>query len=172
MLTGALAGDDRENTDPAPRASLMGVHRLRCEQYVSRPAGEVFAFFAAARNLERITPPWLHFEVRTEEPVEMAAGTLIDYRLRVHGVSLGWTSQIEVWQPGREFVDRQLRGPYGLWHHRHRFRAVGGGTLVSDEVHYAAPLGAVGELAVPLFVRRDLRRIFGYRRDAVQRILG
>ncbi|HLI60425.1 MAG TPA: SRPBCC family protein [Solirubrobacteraceae bacterium] len=150
----------------------MAVHRLHAEQHVDRPIDEVFSFFAAARNLERITPPWLRFEVRTPEPVEMAEGTLIDYRLRVHGVPVGWTSQIEVWRPGCEFVDRQLRGPYRLWHHRHRFRAAAGGTVVSDEVHYAPPLGPVGELAHPLFVRRDLQRIFAYRRDAVRRILG
>lgn len=149
----------------------MAVHRLEREQYLERPPDEVFAFFAQASNLERITPPWLRFEVLTPEPVQMAVGALIDYRLRVHGVPLGWTSQIEVWEPGRQFVDRQLRGPYALWHHRHRFEPAGGGTRVYDEVHYAAPLGIVGELAHPLFVRRDLERIFDHRRAAVQAIL-
>jgi ligand-binding SRPBCC domain-containing protein len=131
----------------------------------------VFEFFSVAHNLERITPPWLRFEVRTPEPVRMQAGALIDYRLRYHGVPLGWTSEIELWEPGRQFVDRQVRGPYGLWHHRHTFTQSPSGTVVEDEVHYAAPLGIVGELAQPLFVERDLRRIFDYRREAVVRIL-
>jgi hypothetical protein len=149
----------------------VAVHRLEREQYLDRPLGEVFAFFAQAGNLERITPPWLRFELLTPEPVQMAVGALIDYRLRVHGVPLGWTSQIEVWEPGRQFVDRQLRGPYALWHHRHRFEPAGGGTWVYDEVHYAVPLGIIGELLHPLFVRRDLERIFDHRRTAVQAIL-
>jgi hypothetical protein len=149
----------------------VAVHRLQRRQYLAHPPDEVFAFFAAARNLERITPPWLRFEVLTPEPVEMAAGSLLDYRLTLHGVPLGWTSQIEVWEPGRQFVDRAIRGPFGLWHHRHRFAASGGGTFVSDEVHYALPFGALGELAQPLFVARDLDRIFAHRHAAVQRIL-
>jgi ligand-binding SRPBCC domain-containing protein len=86
-------------------------------------------------------------------------------------VPLGWTSEIELWEPGRQFVDRQVRGPYGLWHHRHTFAQSPCGTVVEDEVHYAAPLGIVGELAQPLFVERDLHRIFDYRREAVVRIL-
>ncbi len=148
----------------------MSVHVLKRHQQLERPLDEVFAFFAAARNLERITPPWLRFEVRTPEPVSMEAGSLIDYRLHYRGVPLGWTSQIEVWEPGRQFVDRQLRGPYGLWHHRHTFSEVDAGTVIEDEVHYAAPFGAVGELAQSLLIERDLRRIFDYRHQAVRRI--
>jgi hypothetical protein len=149
----------------------MAVHRLERRQFVARPVGEVFAFFAEAGNLERITPPWLSFRVLTPEPVQMAVGTLIDYRLRLHGVPLGWSSQIEVWEPDRQFVDRAVRGPFSLWHHRHRFSASGEGTIVSDEVHYAPPLGALGEIAERLVVARDLDRIFAHRRQAVARIL-
>jgi ligand-binding SRPBCC domain-containing protein len=150
----------------------VNVHRLQREQYVGRPLADVFDFFAEAHNLERITPPWLSFTVLTPDPIEMGVGALIDYRLRVHGVPLRWTSRIEDWEPGRSFVDRQLRGPYGLWHHRHTFAEAGQGTVVRDEVDYAMPFGALGDLAHPLFVRRDLERIFTYRHEAVPRVLG
>jgi ligand-binding SRPBCC domain-containing protein len=149
----------------------MSVHRLEREQLVGKPVGEVFAFFSRARNLERITPPWLRFQVLTPEPIRMAPGTVIEYRLRLYVVRLPWISRIEDWQEHRSFVDRQVRGPYRLWHHRHEFIPRGGGTVVRDVVHYALPLGRLGELAHVAFVRRDLQRIFDFRRDAVERLL-
>lgn len=145
----------------------MRIYRLEREQRLEQPLERVFEFFAAAGNLERITPSWLRFEVLTPESVEMQVGTLIDYRLRVHGLPVRWTSRIEQWDPGRSFVDRQLRGPYGLWHHRHTFAADGTGTTVRDDVHYGLPLGALGDLAHRLVVRRDLERIFAFRQRAV-----
>jgi ligand-binding SRPBCC domain-containing protein len=149
----------------------MTEHVLEREQLVPRAVGEVFEFFAGARNLERITPPWLRFEVLTPEPIAMAPGTLIDYRLRLRGIPLRWLSRIEEWEHERGFVDRQLRGPYRLWHHRHEFVACAGGTIVRDRVRYALPLGWLGALAHAAFVRRDLERIFDHRRAAVRRLL-
>ena len=149
----------------------MAVHVLRRHQELPHPLDRVFELFSVAHNLERITPSWLRFEVRTPEPVVMAVGALIDYRLHYRGVPLGWTSQIEVWEPGRQFVDRQVRGPYGLWHHRHTFAESGLGTVIEDEVHYAPPFGVLGELAQPLFIERDLSLIFDYRQESVRRIL-
>jgi ligand-binding SRPBCC domain-containing protein len=147
------------------------VHRLERRQHLRLPPDQVFAFFAEARNLERITPPWLRFALLADGHGEMGVGTVIDYRLHVHRIPLRWTSRIEEWEPGRGFVDRQVRGPYRLWHHRHSFAADDGGTMVRDEVHYTLPLGRVGELAHPLFVRRDLERIFAYRHRAVEQEL-
>jgi ligand-binding SRPBCC domain-containing protein len=149
----------------------LRVHVLERAQLVRAPLDRVFAFFSEARNLERITPEWLSFEVLTPEPIAMRVGTQIQYRLRLHGVALHWTSMIEVWEKDRAFVDRQLSGPYRLWHHRHEFSALGDGTLVRDRVQYALRLGVVGELAHLAFVRRELGRIFDYRRIAVTRTL-
>jgi ligand-binding SRPBCC domain-containing protein len=146
-------------------------HRLDREQLLPLDLEEVFAFFSKAANLQSITPPWLRFEVLTPEPVRMAPGTLIDYRLRLHGLPVRWLTRIEEWEPNRMFVDRQLRGPYRFWHHRHEFTAVGGGTLVRDLVHYALPLGPLGALAHAALVRRDLERIFDFRQRSVGRIL-
>ena len=68
------------------------------------------------------------------------------------------------------FVDAQLSGPYALWHHTHEFAADGhDGTVMRDVVRYALPLWPLGELAHALVVRRDLERIFDYRRAEVAR---
>lgn len=150
----------------------MRVHVLQREQRLDRPRDEVFAFFADASNLEALTPPLLAFEVLTPRPIEMAAGTRIHYRLRVHGVPLRWLTEIREWAPPERFVDAQLHGPYSVWEHTHEFEPLpGGATLIRDTVRYRPILGPLGGLALPL-VRRDLRAIFDFRRDAVARLLG
>lgn len=148
----------------------MTVHVLTRIQRVSGSPPRVFAFFGEARNLEAITPPFLGFRVLTPDPIAMRAGTLIDYRLRLHRVPLRWRTRIEAWEPGVRFVDTQVRGPYALWHHTHEFAAdpaAPGCTLMRDTVRYALPFGPLGELARRAFVARDLARIFDYRAQAV-----
>jgi ligand-binding SRPBCC domain-containing protein len=145
---------------------VFGHYTLIREQRLDGTPAEVFPFFADARNLERITPPWLHFHV-VNDP-EMRPGALIEYRLRLHGVPIRWLTRIEEWAPGERFVDVQLRGPYALWHHTHEFEPAGDGqTLMRDTVRYALPLGPLGALAHRLFVRRDVERIFDYRYETV-----
>jgi ligand-binding SRPBCC domain-containing protein len=142
--------------------------RARCR--LPRPRPEVFAFFADAGNLEALTPPWLRFRIATPQPVELCAGALIDYRLRVHGLPVRWTSEITAWEPPGRFVDEQRRGPYRLWFHEHTFEdAPGGGTFVHDRVRYRVPFG---RLANWLVVERDVRTIFTYRSEALLRIFG
>lgn len=143
-------------------------HLLERTQLVPAPRAAVFAFFADARNLEAITPPFLRFALATEGPIPMAAGALIDYRLSLHGVGFRWRTRIELWEPGVRFVDVQLSGPYRRWIHAHAFEdAPGGGTRVSDRVEYELPLGPLGGLAHAVFVRRALARIFDYRRERI-----
>lgn len=136
---------------------------------IARPIDEVFAFFADAGNLGRITPPWLHFEILSELPLDMRAGTLIDYRLRLRGVPIRWRSQITAWEPPHRFVDEQRRGPYRSWVHEHRFAPTATGTLVEDEVVYDVPGGA---LVNRWLVRPDLERIFDYRHEHLILIFG
>lgn len=107
---------------------------------------EVFAFFSDAGNLEEITPPWLRFRVQSISTPQIEAGTLIRYRLNLHGITFGWTTQIRSWDPPYGFTDVQLSGPFALWHHTHRFREKDGGTLIEDVVRYRVPFGPFGRL--------------------------
>lgn len=146
------------------------IHTLERRSVLPLPRPEVFAFFADAGNLGRITPPGLRFEFLTPLPIEMRDGALIEYRLRLFGVPFGWRTRIDTWQPDVCFVDRQVRGPYRLWVHRHRFREVEGGTEMWDQVDWALPLAPLGELVRPI-VRRQLDHIFDYRERAMREIL-
>ena len=141
----------------------MASYRLERRQFIPQPVTEVFAFFADAKNLEAITPAFLHFHVTTSGSIQIQAGTQIDYRLRLFGIPFAWQSRIDSFEPDYYFTDVQLRGPYRRWHHRHEFRAVSGGTEMHDCVDYELPLGPLGALAHALFVRRTLGKIFDYR---------
>jgi len=130
----------------------------------------VFLFFAAAENLPRITPPELGFRIRSELPIAMHVGALIDYTIRLYGLPFRWRTEITHWDPPHSFVDTQLSGPYARWEHTHTFVEERGGTMIGDRVEYALPLGVLGGMARPL-VRRQLRRIFDYREGSLQRAL-
>lgn len=152
----------------------MRAHLLTREQIIPGPPQDVFPFFASARNLEAITPPWLAFHVVTPEPVAMGRGTEIAYRLCLHGVPVRWITRIEAWDPPSRFVDVQVRGPYRLWHHTHEFAPDPRDpdrTVMRDTVRYQLPLGPLGALARP-FVGRDLRHIFDHRAERVRALAG
>ena len=86
------------------------LHRIHSTVRLAAPLESVFAFFADAANLELLTPGWLHFRILSPLPLAMAAGTRIDYRLRLRGVPIRWQSEITAWEPPYRFVDEQRRG--------------------------------------------------------------
>jgi ligand-binding SRPBCC domain-containing protein len=152
---------------------VSDLYELATSQWLPRPRPEVFTFFADPRNLERITPAFLHFHVVTASPIEMRAGALIDYRLRLRGVPLRWQSEITQWDPPHRFADAQRRGPYRQWDHTHTFEEESGGTMVRDHVLYRL-LGPdlITRAVNALLVAPDTRRIFGFRHAALEECLG
>lgn len=150
----------------------MRIHTIERRQIIRRPIEQVFSFFVDVENLDKITPPWMHFRVHTPTPITMCVGARIEYTIRWRGWPMRWLTEIEKWLPGKRFVDRQVRGPYRLWHHTHDFDAVGDETIMDDIVRYALPLGPIGRIAHAILVRRDLERIFDFRAGRIQELMG
>lgn len=139
---------------------------------ITLPRNDVFSFFASAENLERITPPELGFTILTPTPIEMKTGTLIDYRISLHGIPMKWRTEITNWDPPFEFTDKQISGPYKQWIHTHRFTELSpASTLIEDEVRYRLPLEPLGDIA-QFFVEREIKNIFDYRQKTVAAVFG
>jgi ligand-binding SRPBCC domain-containing protein len=147
----------------------MKEHLFSSVLWLPRPSAEIFPFFADAKNLGAITPPWLHFEILTPGEMEMGIGALIDYRISLHGLPLRWRTKITAWEPPFRFVDEQIKGPYRRWIHEHCFENSGQGTLCHDRVRYSI-LG--GPIVQRLFVERDVKRIFALRATKLTQLLG
>lgn len=149
----------------------MAEHILTRSLTLELPREEVFAFFADAGNLERLTPPELSFHIITPQPIDIKQGALIDYELKMRGLPISWRTEISVWEPPFRFVDQQLKGPYSQWIHTHTFtELVPNTTLIEDEVRYRLPFEPFGDIA-HILVKRELDYIFDYRQKAVAEIL-
>ena len=160
--------DDPTMKKPArPSRPTSGLSSIYREMTIPRSLEETFAFFSDARNLDMITPSWVGFKILTPTPIEMRVGALIEYQIRIHSIPIRWLTEITVWEAQKRFVDLQLKGPYQWWHHEHRFESCKDGTRMIDEVEYRAPLHWISH---PLMVKRDVRRIFDYRAQTLERL--
>ncbi|MBA2302129.1 MAG: SRPBCC family protein [Acidobacteria bacterium] len=153
----ALATGDRPN---------QGIQVIHEETLVPASLEETFAFFSDAANLERLTPTWLNFRIRSTTPLTMRAGLEIDYVIGLRGFPIPWKTRIDVWEPGVRFVDRQVNGPYLWWHHEHRFEEAIDGTRVIDHVEFVPRLRWI----TGGFVRRDVEKIFQHRGVTLRQI--
>lgn len=133
---------------------------------------EAWDFFSSPANLARITPKGMGFVMHPPLPTgSLYAGQLITYTIRpILRVPLTWATLIEEVDKPRSFVDKQLKGPYAFWRHRHTFHSIPEGTMMGDHVEYALPWGLLGEWAHRAFVRSQLKGIFDHRQHVLERI--
>jgi ligand-binding SRPBCC domain-containing protein len=148
----------------------MKPHSIVTKTIIRRPLAEVFDFFSKAENLNLLTPPELQFKILTPLPIKMQAGTLIDYKIKLNGIPFNWKTEISSWKVNDSFVDQQIKGPYRIWHHTHSFRAVEGGTEMTDEVKYLSPGWILEPLIQRFFIKNKVEGIFTYRNSKLKEI--
>lgn len=131
---------------------------------------EAWDFFSSPRNLSKITPQKLGFEIQYISGGDKTySGQIICYKVKLlGGIKVNWVTEITHVQEPLYFVDEQRFGPYALWHHQHHFKEVANGVEMIDEVNYAIPLGFLGRLVNWLFVGRQVSAIFEHRNKVLK----
>lgn len=145
----------------------MKLHEFKTSMKLPLGIDEVFSFFCDTANLEKITPPQFNLHLLTPRPIEITQGMIMDYKLKLYGFPLRWQLKIADWNPPHQFIDEQIRGPFRVWIHTHRFREEKGGTIIEDHIRYALRFWPMGEIASPL-VRAQVKWLFKYRQQGIQ----
>jgi ligand-binding SRPBCC domain-containing protein len=150
----------------------MKLHRIHRKQVIPISMSEAWEFFSNPVNLSKLTPPWLNLKVISDIPKSMHSGMIISYRITpMASISVLWISEITHVEAPIYFVDEQRLGPFRFWHHQHMFREVGRNVEIQDIVHYAMPLGPIGEMVYSVSVHKKVDSIFDFRQKALERML-
>jgi len=152
----------------------MPVYQFYREQKIPCSIDEIWDFISSPKNLKRITPDYMGFDITTPHTYEkMHPGMIITYRVSpLLNIKTNWVTEITHVKEKVYFVDEQRAGPYKIWHHEHRIEPIEGGVLMTDLVTYQPPMGFLGSIANKLFIRKKIREIFDYRRRALEEIFG
>ena len=149
------------------------MYTLNKETFVETTMQQAWDFICSPANLNLITPDDMAFEIVTDLPEKMTEGMLVQYNVRIPFMGKQpWLSELKYIVPGRSFVDEQKIGPYKLWYHYHEIRPLNNGVLFIDRVTYEVPYGPLGKFVHALFIRRTLERIFRFREQRFNELLG
>jgi ligand-binding SRPBCC domain-containing protein len=133
----------------------------------------VWEFMSSPKNLARITPDYMGFQILSDEEdlKEMYSGQLIEYYVTpVMGIKMHWVTEITHVQDKHYFVDEQRFGPYALWHHKHFLKEVPEGIEMTDIIHYKIPFGFIGRIANTLFIKKKVKEIFDHRYSILEEL--
>ena len=147
---------------------MSKIHQLHSELTVPTDLDTAWDFIRSPKNLNLITPNDIIFEIVSDLPEEMHEGLLVEY---IVGIPLmgkrTWLSELKHIRRQQSFVDEQLIGPYKLWFHYHEISEVESGVRFVDHVNYIMPFGPLGTIAHAVYVKKELKRIFDYRNEAM-----
>lgn len=91
-------------------------------------------------------------------------GETVTWRATHFRVPFRMTVAITAYDAPHRFVDEQVRGPFGHWHHEHLFEPLqAGGTLMSDVISFRSPLGPLGRAVDAAVLARYLERLVAQR---------
>ena len=149
-----------------------GIYTLYSKQTIKADIASVWNFFSQPKNLSNLTPDDLDFKITSGNSERFYEGKIISYRIKLlHFLNFSWTSEITKVKENNYFIDKQLFGPYKLWHHEHHFKDNKDGTItIIDRVKYKLYFYPISKMIHQLFVKRNLIRIFSFRREKIKEI--
>jgi len=151
----------------------MGLYQFKRSMTVNATLDEVWEFISSPRNLKKITPEYMDFNIRTEDlPDKIYPGMIIRYIVRpLLGIKTPWVTEITQVKEKEYFVDEQRVGPYAIWHHEYFIKLGENGFIMHDIVSYKPPFGFLGNILNHFIINKKLEAIFQYRKMAIRKFL-
>ena len=152
----------------------MGFYQLKRTTEIKASVAEVWDFISSPANLKKITPPYMGFDIMTDDySQKMYKGMIISYKVSpLLGIKTTWVTEITQVEHQKYFIDEQRIGPYRMWHHQHFIEESEYGTSMRDIVSYQPPFGPIGSIANAILIKVKLKQIFDYREKAIDEIFG
>ena len=145
--------------------------RLKVEQFLPISLEKAWDFFSYPKNFNEITSPEMTFKIIYDIPEKIYEGLMITYKVSpILNIPLDWVTEITHVKENEFIVDEERIGPYNIWHHEHHFKAVEGGVLMTDILHYDIGKSIFGWIAGKLFVDAKVSGIFTYREQKLKRM--
>jgi ligand-binding SRPBCC domain-containing protein len=149
----------------------MPHYQFKVTQEINASINVVWDFISSPHNLKHITPSYMGFDITSKDlPHKMYPGLIITYKVSpLFGLKMDWMTEITHVVEKQFFVDEQRMGPYKLWHHQHHLEEKNGKVLMTDIVTYIPPYGFLGAIANTLIIKNQLKSIFDYRYQAIEK---
>ena len=147
------------------------MHHFIKESRIAAPPGVVFAFHESPGAFEALIPPWENVRV-VDPPSSLKPGTRVILKTKIGPFPVTWVAEHTEYVPGKLFADRQVRGPFAYWFHRHRFLDDGqGGTILRTKSTTVHPWASWETCLEPGFWSRSFRKMFDYRHETTKSIV-
>jgi len=148
------------------------VYNLKTKQNLPINVQEAWDFLSDPRNLQKITPENMEFEIISGDEKKMFPGQIIQYKIRLApGIRISWITEITHVSDLNYFVDEQRFGPYKFWHHKHYINPTDEGVELLDSIDYIVPGGLFRRWIHFIFVKPKLIEIFLFRRKMLAEII-
>jgi len=149
----------------------MILTQLHFEQKINTDLSNLWEFISSPKNLSKITPNYMDFNIKSKVPEQMYEGLIISYTVKpILGIKLNWVTEITHIKDKNYFVDEQRSGPYKMWHHEHILEETNDGIIMKDIISYIPPYGFIGLILNKLFIKKQVREIFQYRTKVLDEI--
>jgi uncharacterized protein (TIGR01777 family) len=128
-------------------------------------AEELYAWHSRPLAFQRLLPPWDYNDITGTSGAFGTNDYRIEFRTRFIGPIKGrWVANAFDFQPGNQFQDRQLQGPFAFWNHTHRtIPEASNSSFLEEFIEYRLPYGVFGRLFGSGMAQRRMAAVFAYR---------
>ncbi len=150
------------------------MYQVKRKQNIPITLEKAWDFFSNIDNLVKITPVHLNYKIHSRSDAgEMYPGMIITYYISpILNLSIKWGTEITQIKEHSYFIDNQIKGPFKIWHHEHRFMEKGNSVEVNDILYYDIPYGFIGRFLNKFFISKRVNDIFDYREQKIKELFG